>query len=358
MARRRQKAAGAPPVDGLGIAPETLGAWAEARVPGFAGIGRVSRFGTGQSNPTYRIEAESGSYVLRAAPPGPLLPKAHQVRREAVAMAALAGTGVPVPEVLASVAAAETPFGRDCFVMRFQAGRVFADPALPGVPRAERGACYAAMADVLASLHGLDPGALGLSDFGRPTGYFERQSALWARAYRASAGEPLPDMMRIEAWLAANLPPDGPPARLLHGDFRHDNMIFDSGAPEVVALIDWELATLGPPVADLAYQAMQLRLPHDGAMPGLGGLDRAALGLPSEAELVGAYVARAGEASLRDWRFALVFAAFRLAAILEGVARRARDGQGPNPAVGGRYGAAVPELAALALTEAAGRGGA
>jgi aminoglycoside phosphotransferase (APT) family kinase protein len=338
-------------IAGLGIDEATLGAWAEAQVPGFGGLRAVRRFGTGQSNPTFRIEAESGTYVLRAKPTGKLLPKAHQVEREARVMAALAGSGVPVPEVLAVASDDNPPLGRGFFVMRFVPGRIFDDPAMPGLGPGERGALYRAMAETLAALHAVDPATVGLADFGRPSGYFARQAGLWARAYRASVDEPLPDMERLEAWLAEHLPEAEPRARLLHGDFRHDNMIFAAEAAEVWALVDWELSTLGPPVADVAYQVAQWRLPHAGVMPGLGGLDRVALGLPDDAAYRAAYVARAGEAALRDWRFAMVFSFFRLAAILAGVARRAADGQGPNPERGRRYGEAVPLLAAMALRE-------
>lgn len=339
-------------IEGLGIDRATLGAWAEARVPGFRGLQAVRRFGTGQSNPTFQIEAASGTYVLRAKPAGKLLPKAHQMEREARVMAALAGSGVPVPEVLAVAGDDEPPLGRGLFVMRFVPGRVFDDPAMPGLRPDERGALFRAMAETLAALHAVDPAAVGLADFGRPSGYFSRQAGLWARAYRASVSEPLPDMERLEAWLAAHLPEAEPEAGLLHGDFRHDNMIFAAEAAEVRALVDWELSTLGPPVADLAYQVAQWRLPHAAVMPGLDGLDRAALGLPDDAAYCAAYVARAGESAMKDWRFAMVFSFFRLAAILAGVARRAADGQGPNPDRGRRYGEAVPLLAAMALREA------
>lgn len=340
-------------IAGLGIEEEALGAWAEARLPGFRDLRNVRRFGTGQSNPTFRIEAESGVYVLRAKPQGKLLPKAHQVEREARVMAALADSGVPVPEVLAVVGDGEPPLGRGFFVMRFVPGRVIDDPAMPELDPAERGALYVAMAATLATLHRVDPAAAGLADFGRAGGYFARQAGLWSRAYRASVAGPIADMEKLESWLAAHLPAAEPTARLLHGDYRHDNMIFAADAAEVRALVDWELSTLGPPVADLAYQVVQWRLPHAGVMPGLGGLDRSALGLPDDGAYRAAYAARAGEAALQDWRFAVVFSFFRLAAILAGVARRAADGQGPNPERGSRYGEAVPLLAAMALREAA-----
>ncbi len=331
------------------MTPEALGQWAEAHVPGFHGLPAVHRFGTGQSNPTFRIEAASGDVVLRAKPPGPLLRKAHQVGREARVMAALAGSGVPVPAILAQVEDDASPIGRAFFVMEYVSGRVFADPALPGVSVADRGAVYKAMARTLAALHAVQPSAVGLEDFGPPSGYFARQTALWARAYRASSTDVSADMERVEAWLAAELPQEEGAACLLHGDYRHDNMIFASDAPQMRALLDWELATRGPALADLAYQVAQWRLPHDCAMAGLGGLDRADFGLPSDADYVAAYTA--DDSVIRHWRFALVFSLFRLAAILAGVGRRAADGQGPNADRGRLYGQLVPVLAALALDE-------
>ncbi len=340
-------------IEGLGISLSDLGTWAEAHVPGFRGLTSVGRFGTGQSNPTYALTAASGRYVLRTKPPGPLLPKAHQVEREARIMAALAGTDVPVPRVLACVDDAASAFGRAFFVMDHVTGRAFDDPALPGATPATRAATFDAMADTLAALHAVDPAAVRLADLAPPTGFYERQIAVWTRAYRASAAEPLADMDRLGAWLAANSPADPGLTRLLHGDYRHDNMILAPDAPTIAALLDWELATLGPPVADLAYQVAQWQLPHDGVMPGLAGLDRAALGLPSDDAYVARYAARAGSAGLSHWRFALAFSHFRLASILAGVARRAADGQGPNAARGLRYGKAVPILAAAGLAEAA-----
>ena len=337
-----------------GCAPEALAAWLAAHVPGCDGPVTLEKFAQGQSNPTYLVRSglvRSGErrFVLRAKPPGPLLPSAHQVEREYRVMRALAGTGVPVPRVLALAGDDASPIGRGFFVMAHVEGRIFFDPALPGMAPAERAAIYDAMNVVLARLHGVDPAAVGLADFGRPGGYFARQTARWAAQYRASVPEPLPAMERIMAWLEAHCPEDDGQVALVHGDWRLDNMIFHPDRPEVVAVLDWELSTLGHPLADLAYQCMQWRLPHTSGMRGLGGLDRAALGLPDEAAYVAAYAARRGWDGVPHWRFALVFAFFRLAAILAGVAARAEAGNASNPETARAYGRAVPELADMAV---------
>jgi aminoglycoside phosphotransferase (APT) family kinase protein len=333
----------------LDIADDALAVWLERHVPGFAGLAGIRKFPDGQSNPTYLLRAASGDYVLRAKPPGPLLKSAHQVEREYRVMAALAGTEVPVPPVLALATDEASPLGRAFFVMRHVPGRIFWDPALPELERGARGPIYDAMNRVLAALHSIAPQAVGLDDFGKPGNYFARQTDRWARQYRAAARQPRPDMDRLIAWLEAHLPEDDGQVALVHGDYRLDNMIFAPGAPEVAAVLDWELSTLGHPLADLAYQCMQWRLPHDAGMRGLGGLDRAALGLPSEADYVAAYAARRGLDGIDNWTFCLAFAFFRLAAILEGVLRRAEDGNASNPDTARRYGGAIPILARMAV---------
>lgn len=332
----------------LGMTHADLGHYLVQNVPGFEGLGEVTKFGTGQSNPTYRISAASGDYVLRSKPSGVLLPSAHAVEREFQVMQALAATDVPVPEVLHLAEAGASPSGRAFFVMRYLEGRIFWDPALPDVP--ERGAIYDAMNAALAALHDVDIGAVGLAEFGKPGNYFERQLNRWTAQYRAS-DDPLPDMLTLIDWLTANLPKDDGQVSLVHGDYRLDNMIFDPQESEIIGVLDWELSTLGHPLADLAYQCMQWRLPNAGKMRGLGGIDRGAIGLPSEAEYVAAYAARRG-VQIDNWPFYLGFAFFRLAAILAGVAARARAGNASNPALAVEYGKAVPILATMALNVA------
>jgi aminoglycoside phosphotransferase (APT) family kinase protein len=333
----------------LGMSLAQLDGYLSAAVPGIAAVQAVAKFGTGQSNPTYLITAQSGRYVLRSKPPGDLLPSAHAVDREFRVMQALAKTAVPVPRVLHLADAATSPSGRAFFVMEHLDGRIFWDPALPEVAPAGRAAIYDAMNAALAALHAVDTAAVGLSDFGKPGTYFARQLDRWGRQYLASVAAPTPDMARIIAWLEQQMPPDDGQVALVHGDWRLDNMIFAPDGPDILGVLDWELSTLGHPLADLAYQCMQWRLPNDGRMRGLGGIDRAAHGLPTEAEYVAAYCARRGLPMIDNWAFYLVFAFFRLAAILAGVAARADSGNASNPDQARAYGQAVPVLATLAL---------
>jgi len=308
-----------------------LAPFLEANVPGFSGLRAISKFNSGQSNPTYLVEAESGKYVLRAKPPGALLKSAHQVDREYRVMEALAQTAVPVPEAL-YLSPEETPIGRQFFVMRFMEGRILWDPALPEASgNAERSAIYDAMNATLAALHDVDPDSVGLSDFGRPGNYFERQFTRWTGQYRATETEPLDDMERLIPWLERHMPADDGRVSLVHGDYRLDNMIFAASEPRIVALLDWELSTLGHPYADLAYQCMQWRLPNASSLKGLGDIDRAALGIPTEEEYIAAYCHRRGLAGIDNWPFYLAFSFFRLAAIGQGVYRRALEGNASNP---------------------------
>lgn len=334
---------------GSGFEAAGLARWCSRHVAGFAGLRGVAKFATGQSNPTFLLTADSGRYVLRTKPPGDLLPSAHQVEREWRVMRALAGTDVPVPRVLAMASDAASPTGRAFYVMEHLDGRILADPGLPGLAPAERAAVYDAMNATLAALHSVDVTAVDLGDYGRPGDYFARQTALWQRQYRVSVTTPSADMARIMDWLPGHLPPDDGAASLVHGDWRIDNLMFAQDRAEVIGVLDWELSTLGPPLADLAYQCMQWRLPHDGPLRGLGGLDRAALGLPDEAAYVAAYARRRGLADVENWAAALVFSFFRLAAILAGVAARAAAGNASNPDTARAYGRAVPVLATLAL---------
>ncbi len=307
-----------------------LAAYLESALPGFSGPLRAEKFSGGQSNPTYRLRAASGDYVLRRKPPGTLLKSAHAVDREFRVMGALHGTSVPVAQPY-HLCTDDAVVGSMFYLMEYVPGRVFWDPALPGIEPRERAAIYDAMNAVLAALHGIEVEAAGLGDYGRPGSYFERQFARWSKQYQASRTDPIAAMDTLGSWLAAHLPPDDGRVSLVHGDFRLDNLIFHSSEPRVLAVVDWELSTLGHPLADLGYQCMQWRMPHDGALRGLAGVDRAALGIPGEAEYVAAYCRRTGLAGIEDWSFYLAFSCFRFAAILQGVLKRALDGNASSP---------------------------
>lgn len=325
-----------------------LAPYLEAEVPGFSGLEAIEKFKAGQSNPTYLLTARSGRYVLRAKPPGQLLKSAHQVDREYRVMKALAGTAVPVPKML-HLAPEESPIGRMFYLMEFMEGRIFWDPALPEASsNDERAAIYDAMNATLAALHDVDVEAAGLADYGKPGNYFERQLARWTSQYRASETGGIADMDRLIAWLETHMPADDGIVSLVHGDYRLDNMIFAPDRPQVLAVLDWELSTLGHPFSDIAYQCMQWRLPHQSGFRGLGGINRAALGLPSEEAYVAAYCERRGLQEIPRWTFFLAFSFFRLAAICQGVYKRALDGNASNPEKARMYGEAVKLLSHLA----------
>ncbi|WP_371157555.1 phosphotransferase family protein [Jannaschia sp. 2305UL9-9] len=325
--------------------PPDLFSWLSDRLPGKPAITGARRFGTGQSNPTWCLTTGQGALVLRAKPAGDLLPKAHDVAREFRVMQALEQTAVPVPRMYL-LARGANPLGRDFYVMEHLDGRIFWDPALPEAP--DPAPFYAAMAEVLASLHEVDPAAVGLGDYGRSEGFYARQVALWSRQYASAVSTPDPRMEDLGQWLAEQQIPDAP-ATVSHGDFRLDNMIFHPEEPRVIGLLDWELSTLGHPMADLAYQVMQWHLPWDGPLRGLGGVDRAALNLPSDADYVARYLAHRNMSQATDLRVWLVLAAYRFAAILAGVGARAAAGNASNPVQGRAYGALVPRVIELAF---------
>lgn len=324
-----------------------LGAYLEKNIAGFKGPLIADKFAGGQSNPTYLIAAASGKYVLRRKPPGELLKSAHAVDREYRVMKALAQTNVPVPKMRV-LCEDDSIIGSMFYVMDYIDGRVLWDAALPEQNPAERSAIYDAMNQVLADLHNVDVDAIGLSDYGRPGNYFERQLSRWTTQYRASETAIVPAMEAMIEWLNANLPPDDGLVCINHGDFRLDNMMFDNKEPKVLALLDWELSTLGHPYADLAYQCMQLRIPSDATIPGLGSVDREALGIPSEQEYVRRYCERRGIEGIDHWVFYLVFAFFRLSAILQGVYKRAQDGNASSEKAMA-YGALAAPLAELGM---------
>lgn len=309
---------------------EALEAVLRANLPDFDRLDRLEKFPSGQSNPTYLVSSGQHQYVLRAKPPGDLIASAHQVDREFRVMRALAGTGVPVPKTF-FLTGEETPLGAQFFVMEYLEGRVFWDPALPELPAHERGQVFAEMNRVMACLHTLNPAALGLADFGKPGGYFERQTARWIKQYRATEMDPQPDMETLITWLSDNMVPDDGLVALVHGDYRLDNLMFHPDKPEIIAVLDWELSTLGHPIADLSYQCMQWRLPNGGQLRGLAGIDRTAQGLPTEQEYVAAYCRQRGWSGIPHWNFYLVFSMFRLAAIVQGILFRAAKGNASNP---------------------------
>jgi aminoglycoside phosphotransferase (APT) family kinase protein len=311
--------------DALALPEAALADYLEAHLPGFRGPLRATKFKGGQSNPTYLIEAESNQYVLRRKPPGKLLPSAHAVDREFRVIGALASSGVPVARPL-HLCADESVIGSMFYVMDFVPGRIFWDPALPELSVPERTTHYSAVLDVLIALARLDVGALGLADYGRPANYFARQVARWSEQYRAAETERLEAMEMLIAWLPVAVPPDAGRVALVHGDFRIDNLIWREDSPHVAAIVDWELSTLGHPLADFAYFCMALRLPRNPVLPGLAGIDRPALGIPDETAMIERFAAGTGLDPRPHWNFLLAFQFFRLAAIAQGVLKRALQG--------------------------------
>ena len=310
-----------------------LEAYLHAHMPGFAGPLAVEQFKGGQSNPTFKLVTPGASYVMRAKP-GPvakLLPSAHAIEREFRVMSALAATDVPLAR-MHLLCEDEAVIGRAFYVMEFVDGRVLWDQSLPGMTREQRGAIYDELNRVIATLHNVDPNAVGLADYGKPGNYFERQIGRWTKQYQASITEPIEAMDRLIEWLPAHVPAgarDDAQVAIVHGDFRLDNLIFHPDEPRVLAVLDWELSTLGHPLADFSYHCMAWHIPP-GAFRGIGGLDHPALGIPSERDYVRRYCERTGrgdpDALMADWNFYLAYNLFRIAAILQGVARRVVDG--------------------------------
>ena len=335
----------------LRIDEGALEQWLGDNVAGFVGPLTLSQFKGGQSNPTYRIDTPGRSYVLRRKPPGKLLPGAHAVDREARVMAALGTTGFPVPAILATCEDEEV-IGTPFFVMEMVEGRIIWDASFPDMSPSERAAHFDAMNATIARLHSVDPSTIGLDDYGRASGFVERQVERWGRQYETDieAGRS-PAMDQVLYWLRSNLPPDRGKTSIVHGDFRCDNMIFESAEPRVRAVLDWELSTLGHPVADFVYHMLMYRMPA-GLFTGLKGLDFTALGIPSEEEYVAAYCARTGRDRLPDRDYLVVFVTFRLAAICHGI--RGRLARGNASSAHAEATAALTEpLAEMALGEIA-----
>ncbi len=310
-----------------------LATWLQTHLSGFEGPLTVEMFKGGQSNPTYKLITPQRAYVMRAKP-GPvakLLPSAHAIEREFRVMSALQGTGVPVAEMHV-LCEDESVIGRAFYIMECVNGRVLWDQALPGMTNDQRGAIYNEMNRVIAALHTVKPLAIGLDGYGKPGNYFERQIGRWSKQYVASITQPIPAMDRLMEWLPNNIPAmarDESMLSVVHGDFRLDNLMFHSEEPRVLAVLDWELSTLGHPLADFSYHCMSWHIPP-GMFRGIGGLDVKALGIPTEDEYIALYCERTGiaqpEQLKADWNFYLAYNMFRLAAILQGIAKRVEAG--------------------------------
>lgn len=326
---------------------QELQAYLQQHVPDFGELLEIEKFPGGQSNPTYKLVTAEKTWVLRAKPPGTLLKSAHMVDREYRVMTALAGSDVPVPKTY-HLTGDNSPIGTMFFVMEHVEGRIFWNPALPESTNEERTAIFAEMNRVLAALHDVSPEEVGLADYGRPGSYFERQTGRWIKQYKASETGSVPAMNRLMAWLEANMVEDDGISSLVHGDYRIDNLIFHPTEPRIIAVLDWELSTLGHPLADLAYQCMQWRMPSFKGVRGLAGVDRAALGIPLEEEYVREYCKRRGIEAPDNWEFYLAFSMFRLAAIIQGVVARADAGNASNPEKAAMMRMAVPLIAQMA----------
>jgi aminoglycoside phosphotransferase (APT) family kinase protein len=320
---------------------ERLEGYLSAHLAGFRGPLEIRQFEGGQSNPTFLLQTPDHDYVLRKKPPGRLLPSAHQVEREYRVMAALGATGLPVPRTHV-LCADDSIIGTPFFVMDCVDGRVFRQPHLPGVPPSDRTAMYQDMAAVLARLHRVDVAAAGLADYGKPGNYYARQIARWGQQYLAAKTDDIPSMDRLMEWLPANIPA-GDETAIVHGDYRVENLIFHPREPRIVAIVDWELSTLGHPLADLAYNCLTYHLPPE-ALGRADAADSDRRGIPGEAEYVAAYCRHTGRDGVPHWHFYLAFSMFRLASILQGVYARGLQGNAAS-AFALQRGAAARQIA-------------
>ena len=306
-----------------------LSAYLEYHIEGFRGPVNADKFSGGQSNPTWLLNAASGRYVLRSKPPGRLLKSAHAVDREFRVIHALAKTNVPVARAL-HLCEDKDVIGSMFYVMSYEDGRIFWDPALPAVNKEERADYHYELIRVLSAIHEVDIDAVGLTDYGRPGNYYERQISRWTKQYEAAETTRVEPMDTLMDWLPANLPEDDGQNSLIHGDYRFDNIIFHPAEPRALAVIDWELSTLGHPLADLAYYCMCLRLPAEGEVKGLAGKDRNALGIPEEQAIIEQYDEFRRLSTIENWHFYLAFSFFRMSAICQGVYKRSLDGNASN----------------------------
>ncbi|MFP7674709.1 phosphotransferase family protein [Marivita sp. S0852] len=333
--------------DGL-IDTTAIATWMQAHVQGFNGQITAQKFTGGQSNPTYKLSSKSGEYVLRRKPPGQLLKSAHAVDREFHVQRALAGTDVPIAKMRA-FCDDDSVIGSVFYIMDYVEGRTFVDPRLQILNFDERRLIFDDMNRVLAAIHSVDLSATGLTGFGPHGNYYQRQIDRWVKQYRASETEVIPDMDALIDWLTQNVVKDDGRIALVHGDYRIDNLLFALDAPKCVAVLDWELSTLGHPFADLASVIMQWSLPPGVTGRGLAGVDRAELGIPEDQAFIDAYCARMDLPGIDRFGFYLGFSFFRMAAILQGVKRRALDGNASNPERALELGAYVPAFAAGGL---------
>ncbi|MBX2838420.1 MAG: phosphotransferase family protein [Gammaproteobacteria bacterium] len=323
-----------------------LNQYLEAQSIGVSQIHSIKKFADGQSNPTYLLSAKSGQYVLRRKPPGILLKSAHAIDREYRVIRALQCTDVPVPRAL-HLCEDPTIIGSEFFIMSFIDGKTFWKPELPELTIDARTACYDNINKTLVAIHSVDIESVGLSDFGKPGNYFERQYTRWTEQYRATETECIPEMDAAIEWLSTNLIDDDGRVSLTHGDFRIDNLMCSHDGTQVLAVLDWELSTLGHPFADLAYQCALWRMPPEAALSGLKGIKREELGIPGEEQYVDLYCERMGIAAIEHWNFYRVFSLFRMAAIVQGVKKRHLEGNASSENAMG-VGALVKPLAAEA----------
>lgn len=345
-----QIANGVTPVrEGYRLDEAALEVWLTANIPGFSGPIQLEQFAGGQSNPTYKVVTPGAAYVLRRKPPGRLLPGAHAIEREVQVLSATGGAGLPVAKVY-GLCSDESVIGTPFYVMEMVEGRIFWDATFPEVEAVERPAYFDAMNSTIADLHKIDYSAVGLSGYGRPGNYFARQIARWSKQYLedVEAGGDV-HMDKLIAWLPEHVPP-GDTTALIHGDFRCDNLIFHPTEPRVIAVLDWELSTLGHPSADFAYHAMMYRMPPH-IVAGLAGADLQSLNIPSEADYLAAYCARVGIDGMPGYDFYIAFNFFRLAAIFHGIKGRAARGAAASTQARERA-EVLPELAQLAWAQA------
>lgn len=333
--------------DPLALDTDKLSHYLSQHIRGFTGPLTAEKFSGGQSNPTYLMTTPEKKYVLRRQPLGKLLPGAHAMDREHTILSALFPTPLPVAEPL-HLCQDPSVIGSDFYVMEFKQGRILWDPTIPEVGKEERNAMYTEMNRVLAELHKVDIDTAGLQNYGKRGHYFARQTHTWTKQYKASEINHIAAMEALIEWLPVNMPPEDGLASITHGDFRLDNLMFDADTPEVIAVLDWELSTIGHPYADLAYQCMQYYMPRGKGLPGLAGADLAQLGIPTEQEYVDMYCQRMGFNGIDNWNFYLAFSLFRLAAICQGVVKRAQQGNASSDKAA-QYGELVEPLAHIAL---------